>query len=69
MQPDAADMADVTGHGAPGGTALSPGEELETESERKAEEMRMLLLGFGTGLTIAFVFLLYVVLAYGKLFP
>jgi hypothetical protein len=31
--------------------------------------MRMLLLGFGTGLTIAFIFLIYVVLAYGNLFP
>ena len=29
---------------------------------RQAEELRVLLLGFGTGLTIAVVFLIYIVL-------
>ncbi len=30
--------------------------------ERQAEEMRMLMIGFGTGLTVAILFLIYVVL-------
>jgi hypothetical protein len=36
---------------------------------RQSEEMRMLLLGFGTGLTIAGVFLIYIVFAYAKWLP
>jgi hypothetical protein len=30
--------------------------------ERQAEELRMLMIGFGTGLTVAVLFLIYVVL-------
>lgn len=34
-----------------------------------AEELQMLLIGFGTGLTIAGIFLVYLVLAYAKFLP
>ncbi len=34
-----------------------------------AEELRMLLIGFGTGLSIAGIFLVYLVLEYSKFLP
>ena len=39
------------------------------EAGRAQEELRMLYAGFGTGMLIAFVFLVYVVLAFAHLFP
>lgn len=35
---------------------------IQAPEERQAEELRMLLIGFGTGITIAGIFLIYVVL-------
>jgi hypothetical protein len=56
------------------GTAASPAftgaiPPIPGEAARRAEEMRMLLLGFGTGLSIAFIFLIYVVFAYAHWLP
>jgi len=33
------------------------------------EQLRMLLFGFGTGMLIAFVFLIYVIMAFAHWFP
>jgi hypothetical protein len=43
--------------------------EPQAPEERQAEELRMLLMGFGTGLTIAAVFLVYIVFEYAKWLP
>jgi hypothetical protein len=40
---------------------------IQGPEERQREELQMLLIGFGTGLTVAGVFLLYVVLDIAKL--
>ena len=40
---------------------------IQGTDERQREELQMLLIGFGTGLTVAGVFLLYVVLDVAKL--
>jgi hypothetical protein len=40
---------------------------VQAPQERQAEEMRMLLFGFGTGMAIAGIFLIYVVLDIAKL--
>ncbi len=40
---------------------------IQGPDERQREELQMLLIGFGTGLTIAGLFLLYVVLDIAKL--
>ena len=40
---------------------------IQGPEERQREELRMLLIGFGTGLTVAGIFLLYVVLDIAKL--
>lgn len=39
------------------------------EDTRKAEEYRMLLVGFATGLTIAGIFLVYIVFEAARLLP
>lgn len=39
------------------------------DANRKAEELRMLLFGFGTGMTIACIFLVYIVLEAARLLP
>ena len=39
------------------------------DDARKAEEYRMLLVGFATGLTIAGIFLVYIVFEAAKLLP
>jgi hypothetical protein len=36
---------------------------------RHREEMRMLFLGFGTGITVALIFLVYIVIAYSGVLP
>ncbi len=58
------------GVGAAVGQALASTPPAQQDSDeagfdlgaRQAEELRVLLLGFGTGLTIAVIFLIYVVL-------
>lgn len=40
---------------------------IQGPEEREREELQMLLIGFGTGLTVAGLFLLYVVLDIAKL--
>jgi len=40
---------------------------IQGPEERQREELRMLMIGFGTGLTVAGIFLLYVVLDIAKL--
>jgi hypothetical protein len=40
---------------------------IQGPEERQREELQMLIIGFGTGLTVAGVFLLYVVLDLAKL--
>jgi hypothetical protein len=40
---------------------------IQGPEERQREELRMLILGFGTGLTVAGIFLIYVVLDIAKL--
>jgi hypothetical protein len=42
---------------------------IQSESARMSEEMRMLLTGFGTGLAIAGIFLVWVVLTYANWIP
>lgn len=41
----------------------------QSDESRAAEELRMLFTGFGTGLTIAGVFLIYILLEAAKLLP
>ncbi|MGH2444130.1 MAG: hypothetical protein ACRDFX_13325 [Chloroflexota bacterium] len=43
--------------------------EIPSETERKAEELRLLYFGFATGMTIALVFLGYLVLEFAKWLP
>lgn len=40
---------------------------IQNPEERRREELQMLMVGFGTGLTVAGLFLLYVVLDIAKL--
>jgi hypothetical protein len=40
---------------------------IQGPEERQREELRMLILGFGTGLTVAGIFLVYIVLDIAKL--
>lgn len=40
---------------------------IQGPEERQQEELRMLLFGFGTGLTVAGIFLVYIVLEIAKL--
>lgn len=40
---------------------------IQGQEEREREELRMLIIGFGTGLTVAGLFLLYVVLDFAHL--
>jgi hypothetical protein len=42
---------------------------VQSEGERKVEELSMLLLGFGTGLSIAAIFLIYIVFEYARFLP
>jgi hypothetical protein len=42
---------------------------IPTEAARQSEELRMLFFGFGTGLTIAAVFLVYLVFTYANWLP
>ena len=42
---------------------------IPTEDARQHEELRMLFTGFGTGLLIAGVFLVYIVFAYANWLP
>lgn len=42
---------------------------IPTEGARQNEELRMLFMGFGTGLLIAGVFLVYIVFAYANWLP
>jgi hypothetical protein len=43
--------------------------DTQDEASRHREEMRMLLLGFGTGITVALIFLVYIVVAYSGILP
>lgn len=56
---------------APSISQSDSGEEapVQSEGERKVEELSMLLLGFGTGLSIAVIFLIYIVFEYAKFLP
>ena len=67
----AASDQDLTGQTPPdANTALSAdAPPIPTEAARRSEELQMLFLGFGTGLTIAGVFLIYLVFAYAKWLP
>jgi hypothetical protein len=53
----------------------SPGHEfaavafMQDEAARSREELTMLFIGFGTGLTIALIFLTYIVLATTNILP
>lgn len=40
---------------------------IQGPEERRREELQMLLIGFGTGMTVAGLFLIYVVLDIAKL--
>lgn len=42
---------------------------VQAPAERQAEELRMMLMGFGTGLTIAGVFLVYIIFEYAGWLP
>jgi hypothetical protein len=55
--------------GAGIGTLPDDAPAIPTEEARQNEEMRMLLAGFATGLTIAGVFLIYLVFEYAKWLP
>lgn len=77
MQPDAsnpplvAPTPAVPSGAVAGHTAVMPLDlpPIPDETARKNEELRMLIIGFATGLTIAGVFLVYVVLDYAKFLP
>jgi hypothetical protein len=43
--------------------------EPTTASRQQMEGLRILLIGFGTGMTVALVFLVYIVLASAGIFP
>ncbi|HEX6507471.1 MAG TPA: hypothetical protein VF221_07555 [Chloroflexota bacterium] len=40
---------------------------IQGDQDRQREELRLLVIGFGTGLAIAGIFLIYIVLAIAKL--
>jgi hypothetical protein len=42
---------------------------IQDSTARYREELRMLMLGFGTGILIAFIFLIYIVLAFSGVLP
>ena len=42
---------------------------VQDEAAREHEEMRMLMLGFATGMLIAAVFLVYIVIAFAGVLP
>lgn len=66
----AADEASVATMPSEGhGTFQDAEPVIQTEAARSQEELRMLLLGFGTGITIGLVFLVYIVLAYANWLP
>jgi hypothetical protein len=52
-------------------SAAQPEEEqpIQDSTARYREELRMLVLGFGTGILIAFLFLVYIVLAFSGVLP
>lgn len=41
----------------------------EDEGQQDTEGLSMLMVGFGTGMTIAFIFLVYIVLEAARLLP
>ena len=50
-------------------TAMAEEAPVQDTEAREDEEMRMLLLGFGTGILIAFIFLIYIVIAFAGVLP
>jgi hypothetical protein len=42
---------------------------IQDEAGRYHEEIRMLVVGFGTGLLIAFIFLIYIAIAFAGVLP
>ena len=73
MQPSSGQQAtpfsrDVL-HSSPPAPSIDDEAPIQDEEAREHEEMRMLLLGFGTGILIAFVFLIYIVIAFAGVLP
>lgn len=72
MQPSTTEGGQIAAN-QPHGAAVDPmaaqlAMDLDPDN-RKAEELRMLLMGFLTGMSIAGIFLLYIVLESAKLMP
>lgn len=63
-QPGAVPAASAANTGEGQSAPLAP-----VEMPREREELRLLFLGFGTGITIALIFLVYVVLEFAHALP
>jgi hypothetical protein len=55
-------------HTPPPATAVEQA-PVQDEASREREELRMLAVGFGTGILIAFLFLIYIVLSFSGVMP
>jgi hypothetical protein len=56
-------------HTATPATRVEEDVPIQDETARYREELRMLVLGFGTGILIAVIFLVYIAIAYAGVLP
>ena len=63
VQPPSAQSAPAGAPAAPPWQDTGDGAPVQSDAARSREEMSMLLIGFALGLSIGFIFLVYIVLA------